>query len=335
MSVDYLTDMENEICKNINAVRKDPKWAIPLLKKRMELYDGNTYKDQFTGATIITNEGPSAINEAIKRLEKQKPAPPVEVHPALVLAARDHARDMGKTGKVGHTGSDGSNVGARVDRYGEWIGTVCENIGYNDVNPLDHVLQLLVDDGVKDRGHYLNLFKPALTHVGVAHHPHSKKHWVTVQVFSGGVEMKKKPKMTQFSWDGAESKSNTAPEQKSDRKTSTGGTATPTGPASKANPRVSRPSTAGVARPSFSKPASRGSVNPAPPPPAPVRVPSVSPASLASLQSLHVEMKSAHDKKAQTIDAMRAEHEREGRMLEGLRQQIASMQLEMEQALSQ
>jgi uncharacterized protein YkwD len=48
----------------------------------------------------------------------------------LENAARDHAEDIGPKGITGHTGSDGSSMTDRIERYGEWMGNIGENISF-------------------------------------------------------------------------------------------------------------------------------------------------------------------------------------------------------------
>jgi len=50
---------------------------------------------------------------------------------ALTLAARDHCSDMGKTGKLGHMGADGSSYFDRIARYGEAGWYRGENLSYS------------------------------------------------------------------------------------------------------------------------------------------------------------------------------------------------------------
>jgi uncharacterized protein YkwD len=41
-----------------------------------------------------------------------------------------HAIDIGNNGLVGHTGSDKSDMTARIERFGEWMGNIGENISF-------------------------------------------------------------------------------------------------------------------------------------------------------------------------------------------------------------
>lgn len=59
---------------------------------------------------------------------------------SLAVAARDHANDIGPKGIVGHSGSDGSTMTDRIERYGEWMGHVGENISFGQSSGMDGIL---------------------------------------------------------------------------------------------------------------------------------------------------------------------------------------------------
>ena len=62
----------------------------------------------------MTKEGPKAVQEAINFLKKQSPVGRLAWDANLAKAAKDHADDSNKRGIVGHTGSDGSTMSARI-----------------------------------------------------------------------------------------------------------------------------------------------------------------------------------------------------------------------------
>ena len=63
-------------------------------------------------------------------MKKQPALPAYEWDEGLTSAARDHANDIGPKGITGHTGSDGSSMTDRIERYGEWMGHIGENISF-------------------------------------------------------------------------------------------------------------------------------------------------------------------------------------------------------------
>jgi uncharacterized protein YkwD len=63
-------------------------------------------------------------------LKKQAKLPAYTLEDGLTAAASDHANDIGPKGITGHTGSDGSSMTDRIERYGEWMGHIGENISF-------------------------------------------------------------------------------------------------------------------------------------------------------------------------------------------------------------
>ena len=98
---------------------------------------------------------------------------------ALVTREGPAAGEQGRTGEVAHIGADGSSPSDRMRRQGRWTATG-EAIAYGPDRAGEVILQLIVDDGVPDRGHRRILFNPAYTLVGAACAPHPV--WRTVCV---------------------------------------------------------------------------------------------------------------------------------------------------------
>lgn len=66
----------------------------------------------------MTKEGPGSWQEALDFLASAEPVGALAVAPGLVQASRDHARDLASGATSGHTGSDGSDIGQRMNRHG-------------------------------------------------------------------------------------------------------------------------------------------------------------------------------------------------------------------------
>jgi uncharacterized protein YkwD len=190
-SVDYLSPLENEIVREINLARKNPKAYAFFLEQLKSYYDGNLFKRP--GEIIIkTEEGISAVDEGIRFLQTANPAPPLSPSKGMSLGARDHVKDQGVRGTRGHQGSDRSQPWDRVDRYGKWKKMVGENIFYGDNRAREIVMGLIIDDGVPDRGHRKNLFNPDFRIVGVACGYHATYGTMCVITFAGEFKDKKR-----------------------------------------------------------------------------------------------------------------------------------------------
>jgi uncharacterized protein YkwD len=67
-----------------------------------------------------------------------------------------------------------------MERYGNIVGKAGENIAFGMDDGLEVLLQLIIDDGVKSRGHRLAIYEPAYKLAGVACGPHTT--WKTMCV---------------------------------------------------------------------------------------------------------------------------------------------------------
>ena len=188
--VNYLSELEKEVIYEINLFRSDPseyaeKYIAPLAKyyeRKVLHYPGDK--------SIMTQEGVSALNECVRVLKKATPAPVLFPDKLLTKAANDHQKDQAKTGKTGHIGKDRSNSKDRIERYGKWQLRIAENIAYGNTSAQQIVIFLLIDDGVKSRGHRANLLQPDFKSVGVACGSHPRYNTMCVMDFAGGMEDK-------------------------------------------------------------------------------------------------------------------------------------------------
>jgi uncharacterized protein YkwD len=176
---------EKEILAEINLARTNPAQYLRYLEDFKPYYHGKEirYAD---GSTLVTNEGVSALDEAISFVRTLKPLPPFELRKGLILGARDHVNDLTKNGQSGHRGSDGSLTEDRLNRYGSWSDSVGEDIVYKSRKAREDVIALIIDDGVKSRGHRKNIFKADFRVIGLALSPAAKSPSMCVITFAGG-----------------------------------------------------------------------------------------------------------------------------------------------------
>ncbi len=176
---------EKEILAEINLARTNPAQYLRYLEDFKPCYHGKEIK-YADGSTLVTNEGVSALEEAIAFVRSLKPLPPLELRQGMILSAKDHVNDLAKTGQSGHRGSDGSITEDRISRYGRWSDSVGEDIVYRSRKAREDVIALLIDDGVKSRGHRKNIFKSDFHVIGLALSPPSKSPAMCVIKFAGG-----------------------------------------------------------------------------------------------------------------------------------------------------
>lgn len=181
----YLTAVEKAIVQEVNLARTDPRRYATFVEEVRRSYDGKRLIRP-GDIPLVTQEGAKAAEEAIRFLRKQKPLATLAASQGMSLAARDHVKDQGPSGKTGHDGSDGSQPWDRVSRYGTWESKTAENIAYGHDEAREIVIALIIDDGVKSRGHRKNIFDPELRIIGVAVGSHAKFGTMCVMTFAGG-----------------------------------------------------------------------------------------------------------------------------------------------------
>lgn len=102
---------------------------------------------------------------------------PLSVDPRLMGAAQAHSADQAARASMTHTGSDGSNVGARIGRQGYAFQSCAENVawGYRDAPSV-------VAGWMGSPGHRANILSRGATHVGVglAHAADGSPYWTQV-----------------------------------------------------------------------------------------------------------------------------------------------------------
>ena len=158
---------EKQLLDEINYARANPQEYLKALELFRRNYRGKEihYPE---GGVIVSNEGVAAIDDAIAFVRKLKPLSPLDLRNGMVKAAKVHLDDLVSSGNSGHRGSDGSQPGQRLDRFGRWDEAYGENIVYESRTPRYDVIGMIIDDGTANRGHRENLFAEDFRVIGVA-----------------------------------------------------------------------------------------------------------------------------------------------------------------------
>lgn len=175
------------VIHEINLARQNPALYATFVEQTRQNYSGNVCLMP-NNVRLHTREGVRAIDDAIRFLRSTQPQPPLTLSPGLCVAAADHCHEQA-SGAMGHHGSDRSNPGDRISRYGAWSQGWAENIAYGRHTARDIVLALIIDDGVRGRGHRKNIFNPTYNVAGAAYGPHARFGSVcSIDFASGYVE---------------------------------------------------------------------------------------------------------------------------------------------------
>ncbi len=175
----YLSDLEREVIDELNFARMQPSEYADYLIAYSELFVGRELRERGE-ITVLTREGRSAVNEAIRFLRNQKPLPYLIASKGMSKAAEDMVRMQGTTTQIGHNGRDGSTFADRVSRYGTWEGSCSENIDYGNNKARRIVMALIIDDGVSNRGHRKSIYNPAFKRIGLACGQHQRFQYMCV-----------------------------------------------------------------------------------------------------------------------------------------------------------
>lgn len=179
-------NLDTQVLAEINLARTAPRTYAGFLREFRRQFRGNYYVLPGSTTRMQTGEGVKAVDEAITFLSRVKPLPPLTWSEGLAAAAAELAEEQGNSGATGHTGRRSHGMRQRVERHGKWNRKIGENIGYGPEGARNMVMQLIIDDGVPDRGHRINTFSTDFKTAGVACGPHPHFGNMCVVDFAGG-----------------------------------------------------------------------------------------------------------------------------------------------------
>ena len=133
-----------------------------------------------------TKEGLKAVEEAIAYLEKVTPLAPLKFNEHLSRASKEHVDDTGPLGLMQHESSQNKNVKERIANYGKFVSCYGENLSFHCETPEEVLCQLIIDDGVPERGHRLNIFNSEFKVFGCYSGPHKDYEFMTCMDFAAG-----------------------------------------------------------------------------------------------------------------------------------------------------
>jgi uncharacterized protein YkwD len=182
-----LTPQEMGVFHAVNQLRARPSAFVRTLETFRSYYRGSLFIPP-GHVPIQTREGVRAVDETIRALRRlSMPPGTLTLSRGLTNAAALQVRDTGATGQVGHSGSDGGPAD-RIARFGNWSRSIGECISYGDADPTGVIAQLLIDDGVRDRGHRVTLLDPQWRYVGVSCGAHAVYRGMCVLDFAAAFQ---------------------------------------------------------------------------------------------------------------------------------------------------
>lgn len=114
---------------------------------------------------LVAQTNPTVAEELLQLVNAERQrvgASPLVLNDQLTQAAQRHAQDMATSGRMGHTGSDGSTLGSRLDDTQYLWSTIGENVA------MGHPTAAAVMAGwMSSPGHRQNILNPAFTELGI------------------------------------------------------------------------------------------------------------------------------------------------------------------------
>ena len=185
--------MSNEACERIkreviaesNRIRTNPKAYIPILEGYLKNFDGNLLTLPDKHEILETEEGPRAYKEAIEFLKNQKPINVIEYDEEASKVALEYSKFLSnsKEGQV----EDENQIEQREEKYLDYDYSISENIDFGGSTGVEVIVNLLVDDGVKNRTHRENLFSDKYEYYGVGVFEHPDYDFCTVIDYFGDI----------------------------------------------------------------------------------------------------------------------------------------------------
>lgn len=180
-----LSQDEQALLNEINQARAHPQVYASYLEKLKPMFNGKTYKPDAQDA-FDTQEGWTAVEDAIKFMKTARPLGPLNASQGLSLAALSHVKDQSASGATGHRGNDSTFIEQRVKPYGSWQGGIGENLTYGNSSARERVLTWLIDDGFASRGHRNRLMSDNYRVAGISCGAHPEFGSMCVVTLAGG-----------------------------------------------------------------------------------------------------------------------------------------------------
>jgi len=168
-----LTQTEKEVIYYINLARINPQKFLkitlnPYLRKH------TSYSKKY-------------IKSLKRDLANQAPLLPLNHQQNLHLFAKHHSKTTGKAGKVGHQSVGFKNYTKRTKKLIKIYSYLGENIHYGSTDAKEIIIDLLIDDGIKNLGHRKNILSSTFIYVSTSIQPHKKYGQNCVIEFGGSL----------------------------------------------------------------------------------------------------------------------------------------------------
>ena len=113
----------------------------------------------------MNNQFASQVVQLTNQFRSQYGLRPLSWNSQLGTAAQNHALDMARMRRMSHSGSDGSQVGNRVQRVRYPFRQVGENVAHNQKTAKE-----VLSSWMRSPGHRENILNPNFSEIGVGYY---------------------------------------------------------------------------------------------------------------------------------------------------------------------
>jgi uncharacterized protein YkwD len=177
------TAQETEMFNLVNQVRTNPKSFILVVEAYIKTLETTpesfgsiklkrvTVTKKTNNAKTISNPLIKEAKELIVFLTSQKPLKALTISPSLYVIAKAQSEYIDSIKKLTHDGPNGESVSKRFKNNIILCGENCAA----STSATNAMLLLLIDNGVKDKGHRKNIFLKEFTKIAVSN---TNQYWV-------------------------------------------------------------------------------------------------------------------------------------------------------------
>ena len=179
-----LSQAEQDLLNEINQARANPQLYAGYLEKLKPRFKGKQYTTETLD--VETQEGWTAVEDAINFMRAAKPVGPLSASDGLYLAASSHVKEQGLSGATGHASANKTLIEERVKPFGSWQGDIGENLTYGNESARERLLTWLIDDGFANRNHRKRVMGSNYKVAGISCGPHTEYGSMCVLAMAGG-----------------------------------------------------------------------------------------------------------------------------------------------------
>lgn len=171
----------NPSFKSLSAAEQDFFYWTNLFRKNPAVFNNKVIKEFLKQFPEAVSASSRSLQVELSKVKTELPLLTPDF--GLNKMATEHANDLKKRNAVlSHQSAAGKNFVQRIKEAGNYR-CGAENLFWGSPSPLEALVLLLIDEGVKDKGHRRNLFDPSFTLMGISTLSISPKKALVVQEF--------------------------------------------------------------------------------------------------------------------------------------------------------